>query len=44
MLLFFSVLVPLSLACHRWFERPAQRYLRNSRLAGRSQAAKHAAT
>nr|WP_314876146.1 acyltransferase [uncultured Pseudomonas sp.] len=28
MLLFFAILIPLSLACHRWFERPAQRYLR----------------
>lgn len=33
MLLFFAVLVHLSLACHRWFERPAQRYLRTSWLA-----------
>lgn len=34
MLSFFMVLLPMSLACHRWVERPAQRWLRNSRLAG----------
>lgn len=34
MVLFFAVLIPLSLACHQWFERPAQRYLRGCKLAG----------
>nr|WP_314490273.1 acyltransferase [uncultured Pseudomonas sp.] len=34
MLVFFAVLVSMSLACHRWVERPAQRWLRSSRLAG----------
>jgi len=34
MLAFFTVLIPLSLACHQWFERPAQRYLRGCKLAG----------
>lgn len=34
MLLFFALLIPLSLACHQWFERPAQRYLRACRFAG----------
>lgn len=40
MLLFFAVLVPLSLACHRWFERPVQRYLRARWLAGVSRPGK----
>lgn len=34
MLLFFAVLVPMSLACHRLLERPAQRYLRTRGLLG----------
>ncbi|QQE85433.1 acyltransferase family protein [Pseudomonas putida] len=38
MLLFFALLIPMSLACHRWFERPAQRYLRASRLSGTGQS------
>jgi peptidoglycan/LPS O-acetylase OafA/YrhL len=33
MLLFFALLVPLSLACHQWIERPTQRYLRAKLLA-----------
>lgn len=33
MLLFFSILIPLSLLTHRWLERPAQRYLRQRRQA-----------
>ncbi|MDZ5601444.1 acyltransferase [Pseudomonas sp. RP23018S] len=33
MLSFFTVLVPMSLVCHQWVERPAQRWLRHSRLA-----------
>lgn len=38
MLAFFAVLIPLSLACHKWFERPVQRYLRRSRLANPRQS------
>lgn len=33
MLLFFAILIPLSLLTHRWLERPAQRYLRQRRQA-----------
>ncbi|MBH3390246.1 acyltransferase [Pseudomonas putida] len=43
MLSFFVVLIPMSLACHRWVERPAQRFLRNSRLAKARQPGVHTA-
>ncbi|WP_144939154.1 acyltransferase family protein [Pseudomonas alabamensis] len=43
MLLFLLLLVPMSLACHRWIERPAQRWLRSSRLAGARRSDKQAA-
>ncbi|WP_201212957.1 acyltransferase family protein [Pseudomonas sp. S36] len=33
MLLFFAILIPLSLVSHRWLERPVQRYLRQRRPA-----------
>lgn len=44
MLLFFAVLVPLSLLCHRFVERPAQRYIRQSMSAGRQRAPRAAQT
>ncbi|WP_409273365.1 acyltransferase family protein [Pseudomonas sp. KCJK9111] len=43
MLAFFVVLLPMSLACHRWVERPAQRWLRGSRLADVRQPGERAA-
>ena len=32
LLLFFLVLIPASLACYHWFERPAQTFLRQKLL------------
>jgi peptidoglycan/LPS O-acetylase OafA/YrhL len=35
MVLFFAVLIPLSLACYRLFEAPARRRIRSSLLRKR---------